>query len=160
MVVRMLSLPSHAIRYNMLVNPTGKPGVFRAPDWVQEHNNLKTKVLFGGSYANYTKKHVIDKSSLIDVYHSCHVNIERNFLLGGLTSRHTPPDLTRTYERLLEYMHTHRPNEITPGRISAYPIPDMILKGMSEVLTTDASAEVGDDDLEEELEDIDILGEI
>jgi hypothetical protein len=34
----------HAVRYNILVNPTGKEGAFRAPDWIQEYNNLKTKV--------------------------------------------------------------------------------------------------------------------
>lgn len=35
----------HAIRYNMLVNPSGKPGKFRAVDWVEESMiNLYTKV--------------------------------------------------------------------------------------------------------------------
>ena len=38
------SFPSHAIRYNMLVNPTGKPHAFRGVDWVEEFNNLLTKV--------------------------------------------------------------------------------------------------------------------
>ena len=33
-----------AIRTNILVNPTGKAGAFRALDWVQELHNLKTKV--------------------------------------------------------------------------------------------------------------------
>ena len=33
-----------AIRYNILVNPTGKEGAFRALDWVQEFHNLQTKV--------------------------------------------------------------------------------------------------------------------
>jgi hypothetical protein len=33
-----------AIRYNILVNPSGKEGAFRALDWVQEFHNLKTKV--------------------------------------------------------------------------------------------------------------------
>ena len=32
------------IRYNILVNPTGKEGAFRALDWVQEFHNLQTKV--------------------------------------------------------------------------------------------------------------------
>jgi hypothetical protein len=146
----------------MLVNPTGKPGAFRAPDWVQEHHNLKTKVLFGGRYANYTKKRVIEESSLIDVYHSCHVNIERNFLLGGLTSRHTPPDMTRTYEALMKYMVIHGPNESRAGRTAAYIIPDIIMKGMTLLQTMDGSANTreveGDND--EVAEDEDVLGEI
>ncbi|KAF8170079.1 hypothetical protein BJ912DRAFT_861513 [Pholiota molesta] len=33
-----------AIRMNILCNPTGKKGHFRAIDWVVEHNNLYTKV--------------------------------------------------------------------------------------------------------------------
>ena len=37
---------AHIIRYNILVNPKGKEGAFRALDWVQELNNLKTKVRF------------------------------------------------------------------------------------------------------------------
>lgn len=34
----------HAIRYNMLVNPMGKPGKFRAVDWLVELHNLEIKV--------------------------------------------------------------------------------------------------------------------
>ena len=129
-------------------------------DWVQEHNNLKTKVLFGGSYANYTKKHVIDESSLIDVYHTCHVNIERNFLLGGLTSRHTPPDLTHTYRALADYMSINCPNDYKVGRTTAYSIPDMITKGLSLLLTTDGGMNVGDEEDEYTVEDVDVLGEL
>ena len=42
--IRLPKPLSHAIRFNSLVNPTGKQGKFRAPDWVQEYHNLKTKV--------------------------------------------------------------------------------------------------------------------
>jgi hypothetical protein len=35
---------------NMLANPTGKSGSFRAIDWIVEHNNLYTKVSFQHSY--------------------------------------------------------------------------------------------------------------
>lgn len=35
---------SKAIRLNVLKNPTGKKGRFRAVDWIVEHNNLYTKV--------------------------------------------------------------------------------------------------------------------
>ena len=142
-----------------MVNPTGKLGAFRAADWVQEHNNLKTKVLFGGSYANYTKKRVLDESCLINVYHSCHVNIEKNLVLRGLTTRHTPPDMSKTFEVLARYMRTHRPNEHTPGRTMGYRIPDTIMKGMAELLTMEKPI-AGDVNDEEVVEDIDILGEL
>jgi hypothetical protein len=35
---------SQGIRHNSLVNPKGQEGCFRAPDWVQEYQNLQTKV--------------------------------------------------------------------------------------------------------------------
>jgi hypothetical protein len=35
---------SRAIRYNILINPTGKAGKFRGVDWCVELNNLYTKV--------------------------------------------------------------------------------------------------------------------
>ena len=37
----------HAVRYNWLVNVTGKPGKFRAADWYNELQNLRIKVRFG-----------------------------------------------------------------------------------------------------------------
>jgi len=37
-------LAGKAIRMNILKNPTGKKGRFRAIDWIVEHNNLYTKV--------------------------------------------------------------------------------------------------------------------
>ena len=33
-----------AVRYNIMVNPTGKEGAFRGADWVEESNNLFIKV--------------------------------------------------------------------------------------------------------------------
>jgi hypothetical protein len=90
---------SHAIHYNILVNPTGKEGAFRAPDWVQEYHNLKTKVgsfaphmvpshslqvICGGRGSNYTKERVLQESSLIEVFHTCHRNIEHKFFTGWI----------------------------------------------------------------------------
>ena len=34
----------HAVRYNIMVNPTGKEGAWRGADWVEESNNLFAKV--------------------------------------------------------------------------------------------------------------------
>ncbi|KIJ92461.1 hypothetical protein K443DRAFT_53218, partial [Laccaria amethystina LaAM-08-1] len=69
-----------AVGHNVLVNPTGLPGKFRGVDWVEESMiNLYTKHTFGGSGSNYTKKRVIDESTLIKIHHSRHDNIEQNF---------------------------------------------------------------------------------
>ena len=38
------TLISKAVRYHLLVNPTGQNGKFRSVDWCVELNNLFTKV--------------------------------------------------------------------------------------------------------------------
>ncbi|KAH9929412.1 uncharacterized protein B0H18DRAFT_1209856, partial [Fomitopsis serialis] len=58
----------HAIRYNILVNPTGKPHAFRGVDWVVELMNLFTKDTYGGDGSNYTKDRVITESPNVLVY--------------------------------------------------------------------------------------------
>ena len=100
-------------------------------------------MIFGGSYSNYTKERVIAESPLIEVYHSCHANIERNFQLGGLTTRHTPPDMKRTYRVLAEYMEQHDTNTYQPGRKTFYSIPDVLNKGLMLLLQGDVSGQEG-----------------
>ncbi|KAL1687148.1 hypothetical protein GGG16DRAFT_128169 [Schizophyllum commune] len=117
------------IRYNTLVNPTGQPGKFRALDWIQEDNNLKTKVIHGGSNSNYTKEHVIKESVLINLYRSCHANIERNFHLSALTTAHAPADIAMTMRIVCELMTASRPNYFEAGRKCRFAVPDMINKG-------------------------------
>ena len=46
--------PRRAIRYSILVNPTGKKGKFHAIDWCVEFNNLFMKVINGSKYSNHT----------------------------------------------------------------------------------------------------------
>jgi hypothetical protein len=119
----------HAIRYNMLVNPTGRPAAFRGVDWVVELLNLYTKSIFGGQGSNYTKWRVIEESVLVELYRCCHSNIERNFGLTSLTTRHAPPDLTKTVGKMQTYFDSHAPNQHTAGRKTAYSIPDMLNRG-------------------------------
>ncbi|EGO30353.1 hypothetical protein SERLADRAFT_345251, partial [Serpula lacrymans var. lacrymans S7.9] len=66
---------SQIIRQNLLCNPTEKPHAFKAIDWLVELNNLCTKVIFAGTGPNHTIDHIIKESSLIEVYHSCHVTV-------------------------------------------------------------------------------------
>lgn len=40
----MRGFTSRAVRYSMLINPTGKPGKFRGSDWAVELQNMSTKV--------------------------------------------------------------------------------------------------------------------
>ncbi|CDO76158.1 hypothetical protein BN946_scf184740.g1 [Trametes cinnabarina] len=118
-----------AIRYNMLVNPSGKPNEFRPVDWLVELLNLYTKVIYGGKSSNYTKARIILESVLVTVYRSSHANIERNFHLRGLTSKHATKDMRETFKVVLEYLRTLCPNEYVPGRTAAYSIPNAFTRG-------------------------------
>lgn len=156
-----------------MVNPTGKEGAWRGADWVKESNNLfakaralwsmKCKLLihslqhdFGGRGSNYTKARVIEESPLVEIYRSCHHNIERNFNITGLTKRHSSPNLLKTFEALATYFKTHSPNEHRNGRKSAHTILDMIDRGLNNIepatdLRDDVDHEIDAEDLEVEL---------
>ncbi|KAI9059313.1 hypothetical protein FKP32DRAFT_1532880, partial [Trametes sanguinea] len=118
-----------AIRYNILVNLSGKPNEFRPVDWLVELLNLYTKVVYGGEGSNYTKAHIMLESVLVTIYRSSHANIERNFRLSGLTHKHATKDMRATFELVLEYLKTLSPNEYVAGRTSAYPIPNAFTCG-------------------------------
>ncbi|KAI9066923.1 hypothetical protein FKP32DRAFT_1551960, partial [Trametes sanguinea] len=128
-----------AVRYNILVNPLGKPHHFRAVDWIIELLNLYIKVIYGGGGSNYTKARIVAESSLVVVYRSCHGNIERNFKLSGLTYAHVVKDMRKTIKAILEeHLAVERPNETRKGRKSAYTIPDQLGRGAALI-----DAEVG-----------------
>ncbi|KAI0684930.1 hypothetical protein BC835DRAFT_1421798 [Cytidiella melzeri] len=118
-----------AIRYSILINPSGKPGCFRAPDWCLELNNLYTETKYGGVGVNYTEKRIIDESVLIQVFRDLHLTFERNLALGHLTTRHAEPDMTLTFEAVLRYLQDVKAHEIVRGRESKHMIPDMKDKG-------------------------------
>jgi len=109
----------------------------------------------GGRGSNYTKKRVLEESSLVEIYRSCHHNIERNLGITGLTQRHGPPDFTATYTVLASYFKNHGPNEHHAGRKSAYTIPDMIDRGLNNIeCATDiqeVEQQIDAEDLEVEL---------
>ncbi|KIM55070.1 hypothetical protein SCLCIDRAFT_17457 [Scleroderma citrinum Foug A] len=88
------------IRRNLLCNPMGKENEFRTIDWLVERNNLYTKVIFSGTGPNQTIKHIIKESPLIEVYRHCHVTVENAFHLQYRTLHHSPPDMTKTIQRL------------------------------------------------------------
>ena len=112
---------------------------------------------FGGRGSNYTKARVIEESPLVEIYRSSHHNIERNFNITGLTQRHGPPNLSRTFETLASYFKIHGPNEHYTGRKSAHAIPDMIDRGLNNIETSTSMPEEVDhqvleaEDLEVEL---------
>ncbi|KAJ7076755.1 hypothetical protein B0H15DRAFT_925103 [Mycena belliarum] len=120
----------HAVRYNIMPNPTGVDGKSRGVDWVVEQMiNLPTKDTYGGRGSNYTKKRVLEESPLIHIYSQCCDNIARNFHLSSFTSQHGAPDMAKTLGKTSKYMQEHQPNKHRTGRTTAYIIPDIINHG-------------------------------
>lgn len=59
-----------------MVNPTGKPDGFHAVDWLVELNNKYMKVIYGGSFSNWSLQLMIKQSILIEVFHATHTVVE------------------------------------------------------------------------------------
>ncbi|KAF9030736.1 hypothetical protein BDZ89DRAFT_902604, partial [Hymenopellis radicata] len=92
------------------------PDGFRAFDWLQELNNLYTKVIFAGKGVNRTKKLVLKRSVLLEVYRSMQSTIENNFHLTHRTVRHSKPSMTRTLRRLGTEVAPLEPHIVNAGR--------------------------------------------
>jgi hypothetical protein len=108
---------------------------------------------------------VLKESTLVNLYRACRDNIERNLHLKGLTTRHAPPDMTKTLAKMANYLKEHGPNEHRPGRKTAYSIPDMIDLGQLEIARTSDpftyTAIAGmDDEGEYDIEEEDITAEL
>jgi hypothetical protein len=155
-------LVSHLIRYNILINPTGKPGKFRAVDWCVELHNYYIKVKYGGQGSNRSVKRMISESALVTTYSQAHETIEKTMHLNRLTTGHADPDMRKTFTELRNSLSQCSPHEFTPGRRTKYSIPDMLRKG-ADLLCKKASGitegEVGigtegADEIQPEFEDI------
>ncbi|KAH9847344.1 hypothetical protein C2E23DRAFT_518931 [Lenzites betulinus] len=123
-----------AIRYNILVNPTGKPNEFRAVDWIVEFLNLLIKYFYGGEGSNYTKERILLESVLVLIYRNVHKTMERNFALPGITIAHGQPNMQATFKAVLAAIVAEGekgPNEYVRGRRAPYVLPDSISDGVS-----------------------------
>lgn len=124
-----------AVRYNMLVNPTGREHHFRAVDWVVEQMNLFIKDMYGGEGSNYTKKRILDESALVLIYRNCHHVFEQNFLLSGLTYSHGQKDMTATFKGVQEYILglDASPNKHLAGRSTKFEVPNALERGAAKI---------------------------
>ncbi|KAM6492216.1 hypothetical protein JOM56_011940 [Amanita muscaria] len=134
-----------AIRYNMLVNPTGKPGKFRGVDWVVEGYNCEIKVNHGGQGATRTIKRMIAESALIGTFKEVNESIENNLLLH-VTSTHGEPDMRRTFHEVRRSLSESSPHTFVAGRKSMYSLPDMLNKGAELLRNKSGYGRNGDDD--------------
>lgn len=145
-----------------MCNPTGKADGWRGWDWLQERNNLYTKVshsfsrqttlnnteqvIFSGRGPNRTQALIMKRSILIEVYRSAHQVIENNFYLSHRTIRHSSPKMRRTIAKLQSYIEdpTRSPHIFTPGRTVAHQIPDCVSDGFA-LLTQSTDIGTADD---------------
>ncbi|KAI0309160.1 hypothetical protein OF83DRAFT_1179950 [Amylostereum chailletii] len=119
----------YAARYNWMCNPTGRPGAFRGVDWMVERNNLYTKHIYGGRFSNNTVAYMLKESSLIEIYHMLHVNIEDNFCLTNRTINHAKPNMTNTYNKVNVKMQKYCPHEYQPTRRTHHALENLVQKG-------------------------------
>lgn len=152
---------------NILCNPTGHAGKFRAIDWWVEHNNLFLKVsckvslwsawlikfnqrIYGGKLSNHTKARIIKESPLIEVFKNTRIQMEKMFHLDHRTIQHSPTDLTNTFTVLAAYMQKEKANVFVTGCSTRYTIPDTMKDGMHIGMTKAAKAVHGEDSRNEE----------
>ncbi|KIJ07102.1 hypothetical protein PAXINDRAFT_46892, partial [Paxillus involutus ATCC 200175] len=89
-----------AIRYHILVNPTGQQMKWRAVDWCVKLNNLFTKVKNGGKGSNRSIDRIILESLLVQVYKNVQGIVQKNFDLTHLTTNHAATDMSKTFAKL------------------------------------------------------------
>ena len=130
----------HTIRYNMLVNPTGKAGKFCAVDWLVEAENCEIKVHHCGQGSNQTVKHMIAESALIGTFKAINDSVENNLLLNT-TLAHGEPNMGQTFAELRKSLSQTSPHKLMPSRKSMYSIPNMLNKGGELLVTSGCTGE-------------------
>ncbi|KAG6371291.1 hypothetical protein JVT61DRAFT_9760 [Boletus reticuloceps] len=120
-----------AVRYHLLVNPTGQSMKWRAVDWCVELNNLFIKVKNGGKGPNRTVDRIILESPLVQVYRNVQKMIQTNFDHAHLTAGHGAPSMTKTFSKLQEKLLLSSPHIVREGRKSQHVIEDLSDKGLA-----------------------------
>ncbi|KAK1233610.1 hypothetical protein PQX77_003230 [Marasmius sp. AFHP31] len=157
-----------AVLRNWLFNSTGKPDGWQAYDWLQEENNLYTKVIFAGQGPNRTKKLVIKRSVLLPIYKSVQRTVEESFYLTQRAVRHSKPTMTQTLRRLGDMLEKLGAHTVKLGRTSSttgsqhkWEIKDAVTDGLgllseSKALFESANAMDTTDDLGTEVSGNDV----
>ncbi|KAF8121569.1 hypothetical protein EV363DRAFT_1457439 [Boletus edulis] len=132
-----------AIRYHILVNPTGRPMKWRPVDWCVELNNLFTKVKNGGKGSNRTVEWIILESPLVQIYRNVQGLVEKHFDLTHRSTEHTAPNMQRTFQSLQKKLALNSPHAVELGRRSGHEVEDLISKGRDMM----EKAEQGDEEV-------------
>ena len=70
--------------------------------------------------------------------------MDQNLSIASPTTAHASPNLTKTLERMMSYMHEHQPNEFVCERGTTHSIPDMLDCGQSLLYSTMQGNDKGD----------------
>lgn len=83
------------------------------------------KVKNGGKGSNCSIEWIILESPLVQVYRNVQGMIEKNFELTHHTTNHTPPDMKKTFAKLLKHLSLNSPHIVSMGRKSRHQIDDL-----------------------------------
>lgn len=160
---------SRAIRMNILINPTGHPGKFRAVDWVVELLNFFTKVTYSGKFSNKSIEHILNESPLVETYRCLHEAFSENFCVSKKTTSHHSPGMAKTYTELLNAIERENTHTMVTGRESNIEAGSLTNKGILSIMATakstmtegmtegegeDAELEVAEEEAEFDAEDL------
>ena len=140
---------------NILVNPTGHPGKFRAVDWVVELLNFFTKVrlvfvpivpithicqvTYSGKFSNKSIEHILNESPLVETYRRLHEVFSENFCVSKKTTSHHSPDMAKTYMELLNAIKQENTHTMVTGRESDIEAGSLTNKGILSIMATTKS---------------------
>lgn len=74
---------------------------------------------------------IIRESVLINIFRDTHLTLEKNLVLNYLSTYHSDPDMTHTYEALRQHMDKYTPFAFDPTRKSAHELQDTFMKGLA-----------------------------
>jgi hypothetical protein len=103
---------------------------------------LSTKRIYGGKYSNHQLERIIAESPLIETYKNIRRQFEQMFCLDHKTSRHSPPKMTLTFQKLTEYMKNEKAHESVRERETEHTILDIMTKGLELIQIRGARAKL------------------
>jgi hypothetical protein len=140
---------------NILINPTGHPGKFRAVDWAVELLNLFTKVCkaqkaiianvhshqvtYSGKFSNKSVEHILNESPLVEIYRHIHDVFGESFCITKKTTSNHGPDMAKTYTALLNAIQREDTHIKVTGRNSDLDAGCLTNKGILSIVATSKS---------------------
>ena len=79
----------------------------------------------GGKGSNRSIERIILELPLVQVYRNMQGVIEKHFELTHHTMNHTPPNMNKTFAKLLKHLSLNSPHIVSIGRKSRHQIDDL-----------------------------------